>query len=156
MEDIIQLLLKRAKQGRENAYVPYSKFKVGAAVLNGDGEVYTGCNIENVSYGLTNCAERTAIFKAVSNGKKDLKAIAIVADVGDNICMPCGACRQVIAEFMGEDSMIICANTEGDYKMFSVEDILPGAFTPKDLAAGAEREAKDFGANKNDTQIPTI
>jgi cytidine deaminase len=150
MEEITELLIKRAKQARENAYVPYSKFKVGASVLNSDGEVYVGCNIENASYGLSNCAERTAIFKAVSNGKRDLKAIAIVADVEEGLCMPCGACRQVMAEFMDNEGVVICANTDGDYKIYTVEDMLPGAFTGKSMKA----EIDEVVINKTD--IPTI
>ena len=89
-------LIEVAKEYRENAYVPYSKFKVGAAVLTKSGKVYGGCNIENASYPVTNCAERTAIFKAVSEGEKELVAIAVVADTEDP-CSPCGACRQVMA-----------------------------------------------------------
>jgi cytidine deaminase len=150
LEEITELLIKRAKQARENSYAPYSKFKVGAAVLNSDGEVYIGCNIENASYGLSNCAERTAIFKAVSNGKRELKAIAIVADVEQGLCMPCGACRQVMVEFMDKEGVVICANTNGDYKVYSVEDMLPGAFTGRSLNGGMD----DVVINKTD--IPTI
>ena len=126
-------LSKIAIDARENAYVPYSKFKVGAAVLTEDGSIYTGCNIENASYGATNCAERTAIFKAVSEGHKKIKAIAIVGDMSTNT-YPCGICRQVIVEFATEDIQIILVKNEEEYIVKSMEEILPGAFTKEDLS----------------------
>ena len=125
-------LVSQALQARKNAYVPYSNFKVGAAVLTEDGKVYTGCNIENASYGATNCAERTAIFKAVSEGHKTIKAIAIVG-VQNDYTYPCGICRQVIAEFATEDTKIILGKNENEYLVKTLEEILPGAFTKKDL-----------------------
>jgi cytidine deaminase len=91
-------LLQHAAKALENSYAPYSRFRVGAALLTEDGQVFTGCNVENASYGLSNCAERTAVFKAVSNGKKSFRAIAIVSD-RTNPVYPCGACRQVLREF---------------------------------------------------------
>ena len=127
-----QNLVSKALQARKNAYVPYSKFKVGAAVLTEDGKIYTGCNIENASYGATNCAERTAIFKAVSEGYKIIKAIAIVG-VENGYTYPCGICRQVIAEFASEDIKIILGKNENEYLVKTLEEILPGAFTKKDL-----------------------
>lgn len=127
-----KMLVSKAFQGRKNAYVPYSNFKVGAAVLTEDGTVYTGCNIENASYGATNCAERTAIFKAVSEGHKEIKAIAIVG-VENDYTYPCGICRQVIAEFASEDVAIILGKSEDEFVVKTLEDILPGAFTKKDL-----------------------
>lgn len=123
-------LIAVAKKYRENAYAPYSKFKVGAAVLTKDGEVFGGCNIENASYPVTNCAERTAIFKAVSEGHRDLAAIAIVGNT-EGPCSPCGMCRQVISEFRIE--RIIMANLKGDSKAVSLDEILPFAFTDSDL-----------------------
>ncbi len=123
-------LVEVAKKFRENAYVPYSKFKVGAAVLTKSGKVYGGCNIENSSYPVTNCAERTAIFKAVSEGEKDLVALAVIADT-DGPCSPCGACRQVIAEF--RIPKIIMANLKGAEKVVTLEELLPFAFSPDDL-----------------------
>ncbi len=123
-------LIEVAKKYRENAYVPYSKFKVGAAVLTDGGKVFGGCNIENSSYPVTNCAERTAIFKAVSEGEKNLVAIAVVADT-DGPCSPCGACRQVMAEF--KIPKIIMTNLKGDIKVVTLEEILPFAFSDKDL-----------------------
>ena len=125
-------LVKIAIDARENAYVPYSKFKVGAAVLTADDTIYTGCNIENASYGATNCAERTAIFKAVSEGHKEVKAIAIVGDMSTNT-YPCGICRQVIVEFATKDIQIILVKNENDYIIKTMEEILPGAFTKEDL-----------------------
>ena len=125
-------LLEQSKTARETAYVPYSKFPVGAALLAEDGTVFHGCNVENASYGLTNCAERTAIFKAVSQGVTKFKAIAIVADT-EGPCAPCGACRQVIAEFCDGDMPVYLTNLKGDVLETTVEKLLPGAFTPKDL-----------------------
>ncbi len=125
-------LLEQSKIARENAYVPYSKFPVGAALLAEDGTVFHGCNVENASYGLTNCAERTAIFKAVSQGVKKFKAIAIVADT-EGPCAPCGACRQVIAEFCKGDMPVYLTNLKGDVLETTVAELLPGAFTPEDL-----------------------
>lgn len=126
------MLVSKALQAKEKAYVPYSKFKVGAAVLTEDGKVYTGCNIENASYGATNCAERTAIFKAVSEGHTTIKAIAIVG-IENDYTYPCGICRQVIAEFASEDIQIILGKNENEYLIKTLEEILPGAFTKKDL-----------------------
>lgn len=125
-------LAKIAIDARENAYVPYSKFKVGAAVVTEDGSIYSGCNIENASYGATNCAERTAIFKAVSEGHKKIKAIAVVGDMSTNT-YPCGICRQVIVEFATEDINIILVKNEDEYVVKTMEEILPGAFTKEDL-----------------------
>lgn len=125
-------LIQEAIKARELAYVPYSKFAVGAALLSKDGQVFRGCNIENAAYPMTNCAERTAIFKAVSEGVTEFKAIAVVADT-DRPCSPCGACRQVIAELCGPEVDIILTNLKGEILRVRSEDILPGAFLPKDL-----------------------
>lgn len=125
-------LIELAKEAREKAYVPYSHFKVGACVLTDDGKTYQGCNIENASYGLTNCAERTALFSAYANGDRKLKAIAVVADTEGPVS-PCGACRQVMMELGGEDMVVILSNMKGDYAVVTVKDLLPGAFTSKDL-----------------------
>jgi cytidine deaminase len=126
-------LITSAIDIRERAYVPYSNFKVGAAVLTGNDKIYSGCNIENASYGATNCAERTAIFKAISEGEKSIKAIAIIGDV-ENYTFPCGICRQVIAEFAedGNTDVILVKNKE-DYIIKKMHELLPGAFTRKDL-----------------------
>lgn len=123
-------LIAVAKKYREFSYSPYSKFKVGAAVLTKAGSVYGGCNIENSSYPVTNCAERTAIFKAVSEGEREIVALALIADT-DGPCSPCGACRQVIAEF--GIPRIIMSNLKGDVKVVTLEELLPFAFTPEDL-----------------------
>jgi cytidine deaminase len=125
-------LVSAALRYREKAYVPYSKFQVGAAVLTEDGTVYGGCNIENASYGATNCAERTAIFKAVSEGHKIIKAIVVVGDI-KTYTYPCGICRQVISEFAEGNIPVILAKNEEDYIVKTLEEILPGAFTKKDL-----------------------
>ena len=127
-----KIIISKALEARENAYVPYSNFKVGAAVITEDGSVYTGCNIENASYGATNCAERTAIFKAVSEGHKRIKAIAVVGDT-KNYTYPCGICRQVIEEFAEENIKILVVKNESDYLVKTLEEILPGAFSKKDL-----------------------
>jgi len=131
-EKLQEKLIEQAIAVRKNAYVPYSNFAVGCAVLTKQGEIYTGCNIENSSYGLSNCAERTAIFKAVSEGDKDIKAIALVADtVGP--CSPCGACRQVIIEF-GAEIEVIMANLAGDIVIKKSSQLLWNAFSGSDLS----------------------
>lgn len=117
----IQKLMDCAIKARENAYSPYSHFAVGAALLCEDGTLYEGCNIENASYGLTNCAERTAIFKAVSEGHIKFKALAVVADT-EGPCAPCGACRQVMAEF--KIPLIIMGNLMGNIKIVTIEELL--------------------------------
>jgi cytidine deaminase len=126
------MLVEKAIEARSKAYVPYSEFQVGAAIITGNDQVYLGCNIENASFGLTNCAERTAIFKAVSEGQKEIKAIAVVGDTEGPIS-PCGACRQVIAEFATEDTKIYLANLNGVVKETTISEILPGYFTSKDM-----------------------
>ncbi len=123
-------LIKKAFEAQKKAYVPYSNFHVGAALVTEDDEVYTGCNIEIASYSPTICAERTAIFKAVSDGHKKIKAIAIVGDSG--FTYPCGVCRQVIREF-GKDAIIIIANSVDEYREYRLEELLPHSFGPEDL-----------------------
>lgn len=132
-----QQLIKEAITARDQAYVPYSKFKVGAALITKSGKVYHGCNIENAAYSMTNCAERTAMFKAVSEGDKDFAAIAVVADTKGAVS-PCGACRQVIAEFCAPDMPVYLTNLQGDVQETTVSALLPGAFSTEDLdyAAG--------------------
>ena len=126
----IQKLMDCAIKARENAYSPYSHFAVGAALLCEDGTLYEGCNIENASYGLTNCAERTAIFKAVSEGHIKFKALAVVADT-EGSCAPCGACRQVMAEF--KIPLIIMGNLMGNIKIVTIEELLPFSFSECDV-----------------------
>lgn len=125
-------LIAESKVAREKAYVPYSKFKVGAALLTSDGKVYHGCNIENAAYSMTNCAERTALFKAISEGDKNFTMLAVVADT-DRPVPPCGACRQVITELCPKDMKIVLTNLKGDIKELTLEELLPGAFSPEDL-----------------------
>lgn len=128
-----KILIKKAIEARELAYCPYSNFKVGAAALFEDGEIYTGCNIENASYGATNCAERTAIFNGVSQGNKVLKALALIGDT-NNFTYPCGICRQVICEFAeNKDMKIYIIKNENDYIETTLDKIMPGAFTKADL-----------------------
>ncbi|AFK85075.1 MULTISPECIES: cytidine deaminase [Thermoanaerobacterium] len=124
-------LLEAAKEVRESAYAPYSKFKVGACVVTKNGKIYKGCNIENSSYGLTNCAERTALFSAYANGDREIEAIAVVADT-DGPVSPCGACRQVMYELGGEDMTVILGNMKGDFVVKKAKDLLPYAFSLKD------------------------
>ncbi|UTR14380.1 cytidine deaminase [Salipaludibacillus sp. LMS25] len=125
-------LLEEAKRAREKAYVPYSKFQVGAALLTAEGDVFHGCNIENAAYSMCNCAERTAIFKAVSEGIREFAAMAVVADT-DGPVSPCGACRQVMSELLQRDTKIYLTNLHGDTTEWTVEQLLPGAFSPEDL-----------------------
>jgi cytidine deaminase len=124
-------LVAAAREAREQAYVPYSRFPVGAALVTEDGKLYTGCNIENASFGISNCAERTAIFKAVSEGHRRIRAIAVIADTEGPVS-PCGACRQAMSEF-GPDAKVILTNLKGDVQVTSVRELLPGAFRETDL-----------------------
>lgn len=137
MENINKELMKKAIEATKFSYVPYSKFHVGAALLAKNGKIYTGCNIENASYTPTNCAERTAIFKAVSEGVTEFSKIAIVGGPEANLleyCSPCGVCRQVIAEFADEDFEIILGNSPENYKTYNFfKEVLPLSFTKKDL-----------------------
>ncbi|MBM7651675.1 cytidine deaminase [Neobacillus cucumis] len=130
----IEQLMEEAKIAREKAYVPYSKFKVGAALLTTNGKVYHGCNIENAAYSMCNCAERTALFKAYSEGDRDFQMMAVVAET-DRPCSPCGACRQVISELCPSDMKIILTNLKGDVQELTVAELLPGAFSSEDLHA---------------------
>ncbi len=123
-------LILKAMEAKEKSYSPYSNFKVGAAILTEEGEIFTGCNIENAGYSPTICAERTAIVKAVSEGYKKFKKIAIVA--GENGGFPCGVCRQFIREFSC-DIEIIIAKSEDDFKIYEFSEIFPYSFGPDDL-----------------------
>lgn len=119
-------LIMKAKAAMQYSYSPYSNFRVGAAVLSENGNIYTGCNIENASFGATNCAERTAVFKAVSNADTRLVRLAIVSQK-DTFTPPCGICRQVMSEFMKEDAVIIL-EAAGEIKKFTLKSLLPHAF----------------------------
>lgn len=125
-----KLLIRKALEAKEKAYTPYSGFNVGAALLTKSGKIYTGCNIENASYTPTICAERTAIAKAVSEGEREIVAIAVVGD--SQWTYPCGVCRQVIREF-GKDAIIIIAKSEEEYREYTLEELLPHGFGPEDL-----------------------
>ena len=129
----IDLLLDRAQEARDHSYAPYSRYNVGAALLTADGQIYQGCNIENAGFTSTICAERTAFFKAVYDGHRAFRAIAVIA-TGEEMGFPCGVCRQVMAEFCDRDFIIITANrnrTKVDVSTF--EQLLPHSFGPKDL-----------------------
>ncbi|VXB82675.1 cytidine/deoxycytidine deaminase [Bacillus sp. 349Y] len=128
----VEQMIIEAKAARELAYVPYSRFQVGAALLTKDGKVYRGCNIENAAYSMCNCAERTALFKAYSEGDKDFSMLAVVADTKRPV-PPCGACRQVISELCPKDMRVVLTNLNGDVQDLTVAELLPGAFSPEDL-----------------------
>ena len=130
-------LAARAEEMLRRSYVPYSGFSVGAALLCKNGEIFTGCNIENASYPATNCAERTAIFKAVSEGFTEFTAIAVVGGFErriESFCPPCGVCRQVMAEFCDPETFqVILANAEGELRTMALKELLPMSFTPDHL-----------------------
>ena len=127
-------LFELAKENIKNAYVPYSKFRVSAVLELKNGEIYKGINVENASYGLSNCAERSALFAAYSNGvrKEDIKQLLVYTDK-EHFVSPCGACRQVMRELMEEDAKVIFANSKGELKEVLNRDLLPHGFTEKDL-----------------------
>jgi cytidine deaminase len=128
----VKNMLRQANDARDRAYVPYSGFRVGACVKAATGAYYLGCNIENAAYTPTVCAERNAMFKAVYEGEREFDAVAIVWD-GENPAVPCGVCRQVLAEFCDPEMPVICANRKGEYKVLALGDLLPYAFMPTDL-----------------------
>lgn len=125
-------LVDLALQARERAYAPYSNFPVGAALLTRSGKVFTGCNVENAAYPLTTCAERVALFKAVSEGEREFETIAVVTSTG---ATPCGACRQVLREFAGPlgDLRVVVADLDGSNRTFTIAELLPEGFTPEQL-----------------------
>ncbi len=122
-----QELVEIARQVRHHAHAPYSKFQVGAALECADGRVFTGCNVENSSYGLSMCAERVAIFKAISEGLRDFKRIAVIADTHLPV-RPCGACRQVISDLFPKDAEVILSNLQGDIAVTKISELLPAPF----------------------------
>lgn len=129
-------LVKAAFSAMQNAYAPYSNYKVGAALVGASGKVYTGCNVENASYGPTNCAERTAFFKAISEGEREFLKIAVAGGkdgVVTDMFMPCGVCRQVMAEFCDGNFKIIVARSEDDFKVFALSELLPFGFSKKNI-----------------------
>lgn len=134
-------LIENAIEARKMAYTPYSNYKVGASLLSSDNKIIKGCNIENAAYGPTNCAERTAFFKAVSEGVKEFSAIAIVGglenetDLFSGYAFPCGVCRQVMREFCDSEFEIVVARSTDDYKVYTLGELLPESFGPDNLKA---------------------
>lgn len=120
-------LLQIANKVKSNSYSPYSKFRVGAVLVSAEGNLYTGVNVENASYGLTNCAERAAIFQAVTEGERKFKTIVIASDAEDFIT-PCGACRQVMMEICGKDLDVVLSNSDNEIRILKMEDLLPFSF----------------------------
>ena len=137
IEDRLPELIEKAIDMRNYSYAPYSKFRVGAALLAKDGKIFGGCNIENAAYGHSNCAERTAFFKAVSEGVREFTAIAIAGGPEEGIvdfCAPCGVCRQVMAEFCEADSfLVILAKSVEEYEVYTLSELFPKSFSPRDL-----------------------
>ncbi len=137
IEDRLPELIEKAIDMRNYSYAPYSNFRVGAALLAKDGKIFGGCNIENAAYGPSNCAERTAFFKAVSEGVREFTAIAIAGGPEEGIvdfCAPCGVCRQVMAEFCDKDSfLIILAKNASEYEVYTLSELFPKSFSPRDL-----------------------
>jgi cytidine deaminase len=123
-----QDLIQAASLARTLAYAPYSNFRVGAALLDEQNRLFTGCNIENASYGATCCAERTAVYRAIAEGARRIRRIAVVCDQPEP-CMPCGICRQVLAEFATDDFALLAAAPDGSFRLYSLEQLLPDHFT---------------------------
>ena len=138
-------LIRRAKEAMQHAYTPYSNFKVGAALLTAEGKVYLGCNIENAAYSPSNCAERTAFFKAVYEGERNFTAIAVVGGkngVIEDIFPPCGVCRQALFEFGGPELNVIMARSPEDFIERSMDELLPFGFGPSNVAGNSAVEGK--------------
>lgn len=134
MKPNFENLIAAARGAAKHAYSPYSRYAVGAALLADDGSIYTGCNVENASFGLTNCAERLAVFKAVCDGRRNFKALAIAAGTPGKIGTPCGACRQVLAEFCAPDMPVVCVALEGIGELaMTLGELLPYSFTESNL-----------------------
>jgi cytidine deaminase len=131
--ELAQQLLDRAREAREFAYAPYSGFTVGAALLAEDGRIFTGCNVENASYGLTTCAERVAIGKAASEGVREVRAVAVAGPETHPICPPCGSCRQILYEFGPEMEVVISGEAGGEPQVLAIDELLPSAFGPTSL-----------------------
>lgn len=132
MIKMIKELINKAIQAREKSYSPYSNFKVGASVMGESGKIYSGCNIENAAYSPTICAERVAIFKAISNGEREIKKIALIGST-DSFTYPCGVCRQVMTEFASDDFEIIVAKNIEEYMSYSLDDLMPNSFRVRDM-----------------------
>lgn len=129
---MIKELINKAIQAREKSYSPYSNFKVGASVMGESGKIYSGCNIENAAYSPTICAERVAIFKAISNGEREIKKIALIGST-DSFTYPCGVCRQVMTEFASDDFEIIVAKNIEEYVSYALDDLMPNSFRARDM-----------------------
>lgn len=125
-------LVSKAIEAAESAYAPYSEFRVGAALMDEQGRIFTGCNIENSSFGASCCAERVALFNAISAGSRSISRLAVVCKSND-YCRPCGICRQVMAEFASPDFELVSARPDGQYQCFRMDEVLPFAFTPESL-----------------------
>lgn len=136
-EEIIKRLIQYSHEAKQRAYCPYSKFRVGAAVLTNDNIVYTGCNVENACYNLGICAERTAMSKAVTEGHQSFKAIAVASDMAEDIITPCGACRQFMREF-GTSWDVYMTKPDGTFQKMTVNELLPLSFGPDDLSKEKE------------------
>lgn len=132
MIKMIKELINKAIQAREKSYSPYSNFKVGASVMGESGKIYSGCNIENAAYSPTICAERVAIFKAISNGEREIKKIALIGST-DSFTYPCGVCSQVMTEFASDDFEIIVAKNIEEYVSYSLDDLMPNSFRARDM-----------------------
>ncbi|WP_019027579.1 cytidine deaminase [Colwellia piezophila] len=131
-KELLDEVIAAAKAAYQVAYAPYSNFHVGAAALTANGNIVKGCNVENASYGLTVCAERNCISQAVINGEQQFKVIVVYTEQ-DKLTPPCGACRQVIAEFFEQSAPVLSVNHKNEQKIWTVQELLPDAFTPKDL-----------------------
>ncbi|PKR78815.1 cytidine deaminase [Halalkalibacillus sediminis] len=131
-------LVSAAKEMLDQAYVPYSKFPVGAVLLTKNGKLYKGCNIENAAYPVACCAERVAIFKAISEGEREFEALAVIANTKRPV-PPCGSCRQVMSEFFDQDMKVIISNKDMETQETSVQELLPFSFDPQDLMDGQEK-----------------
>lgn len=140
-EEQLDKLVEEADKAKMKAYAPYSNFRVGAALLANNGAVYSGCNVENSSYGLTVCAERTAVFNAVSEGARGFKAVVVTTDITDSFVYPCGACRQVMSEFGNFD--VYCLRPNGKIARTTLADLIPFAFSPRDLSKGRGKGEND-------------
>jgi len=137
-----QVLIEAAKKASDNAYAPYSKFYVGAAALTEQGNIVSGCNVENASYGLTMCAERNCLAHGVSRGEQSFRAIVIYTEQ-ETLTPPCGACRQVIAEFMSAGSPVMAVNHLDKQKLWSVNELLPDAFMPQNLTESSDSKDRN-------------
>lgn len=140
-KEMIETLIEKSFGMLDYSYVPYSRYTVGAALLSLDGKIYTGCNVENIAFGPSNCAERTAFFKAVSEGQKKFSAIAVVGGPKKKVndfCSPCGICRQVMREFCQDDFIVIMAKSKEEYKIMTLKELLPQSFMPEGQVGASE------------------